>query len=183
MLQGGFGAVDQRDDYLALASGLGFFHQHIIAMHDVVVSHRLSADFKRKDGFVVDNIVQRQAIAIFHRLQRATGGDAAHQGNFEAGGCFALGQHIDGAAVIVGATEQTFSLQVGDVFVDGGQGTEIEPGGNLFKGGRVAAAPDEIPYEIEDFFLSLCDCHSRCSAANERRNCNRIVVDYGCIGC
>ena len=127
MLQGGLRAVDQRDDYLALASGLGFFDQHIVTMHDVVVTHRLSADFKRKDGFVVDNIVQRQAIAIFHRLQRATGGDAAHQGNFEAGGCFALGQHIDGAAVIVGATEQTFSLQVGDVFVDGGQGLRSSP--------------------------------------------------------
>ena len=70
MLQGGFAAVDQRHDNFPLTGGLGFFDQHVVAVHDVVVAHGFSADFKSEDGFVVDNIVERQTIAILHCLQR-----------------------------------------------------------------------------------------------------------------
>jgi hypothetical protein len=60
----------------------------------------------------------------------------------------------------VGALEKPFFLQVGDVFMDRGEGAEAEARGNLLIGWRVAILLGEGREEVEDLFLPPRDCHT-----------------------
>jgi hypothetical protein len=60
----------------------------------------------------------------------------------------------------MGAGEQAFRLQIGDVLVDGREGTEIEAARDLLEGRGIAVSLDEAGDEFEDFLLPPCNRHS-----------------------
>jgi hypothetical protein len=68
----------------------------------------------------------------------------------------------------VSALQEPFVLQIGDVFMDGGEGTETESTGDLFVRRRVAVLLREAGEEIDDFFLSPRDSHAEI-VANKKR--------------
>lgn len=66
------------------------------------------------------------------------------------------------------ALQQALVLQVGDVFVDGGEGTEAETGGDLFVRRGVAVLLSEAGEKVDDLFLPSCDSHGWI-VANKKR--------------
>ena len=66
------------------------------------------------------------------------------------------------------ALEQALLLEIGDVLVDGGQGTETESSGDLFIGRGVSVLLGEAGEEVDDLFLSPGDCHAGI-VANKKR--------------
>ena len=69
-------------------------------------------------------------------------------------------QDVEGTAAIMGARQQTFVLEVGDVFVDGGEGAEVQTTGDLVKRGRIAVALHKAGDELQHFLLPPGNCHS-----------------------
>src|ERR1700728_1371560 len=61
-LQGGLTPPHQRDDDLARPRRLHALYQHIVAMNDVFVAHRVAAYFEGKNVFVSNNIAERNRL-------------------------------------------------------------------------------------------------------------------------
>src|SRR5690349_3761689 len=141
-LQSGVIAFHQRDNNFAIAGGVGFLYQHVIAVHDVLVPHALALHLKDEYIFGARDISERDGIALRHGLNRLAGSDAPHQRqsmlNRSSLGHLAEEaahrQQIDRAAAVVIALEQAFSLQVGDVLVHRRQRAKIKPRADLFEG-------------------------------------------------
>ena len=126
-LEGGVGAVDEGDDDFALAGGAGALDQHVVAGDDVLVAHGVAADFEGEDLAVADDVVEGDALGGFDGFDGLAGGDAAEQREAVCALLAGAGrQHIDGAAAIMCALQETLVLQIGDVLVDGGERAEAE---------------------------------------------------------
>ncbi len=175
-LEGGVGTVDQGDDDLALAGGAGALDEDVVAGDDVLVAHGVAADLKGEDFAVADDVVEGDALGGFDGFDGLAGGDAAKEreavGAFLAG---ARGQHVDGAAAVVGALQEAFVLQIGDVLVHGGQRTEAETAGDFLVGGGVAVLLREAGKEVDDLFLPPCDSHAGI-VANKKRIAIPILI-------
>ena len=160
-LKGGIGAIDEGHDDLAFARGAGPLNQNVIAGDDVLVTHGVAAHFKGKDLPVADDIRQRDAFSGFDRFDRLAGGDAAHQRQaIRAFFAAANGEDINRTAAVVGALEQTFVLEIGDVLVHGGKRAEAEAAGDLLVGRGVAVLLSEVGEKVDDLFLPTRDCHA-----------------------
>uniref|UniRef100_E6QMB6 Uncharacterized protein n=1 Tax=mine drainage metagenome TaxID=410659 RepID=E6QMB6_9ZZZZ len=156
------GAAHQRDDNLSLAGGAGALDQHVIAAENVLVAHRVAANFESEDILVPHHVLERDGLGILRGLNRQSGGDASEQGNLLGlAGAHAFWHQINGAAAVGFAIKQALFLEVGDVLVDGGDRLQIKALGNLFKGRGVAAGVDEGFEKVEHFFLSFGDSHGR----------------------
>ncbi len=168
-LEGGVGAVDKGDDNLSLAGGVSAFDEDVVSGDDVLVAHGVATDFECEDFAVADDIGQRDALGGLDGLDGLSGGDASQQrqavSTFFAGAGW---QDVDRATAIVGALQQTFILQVGDVLMDGGERAEAEAGGDLLVGRGVAVLLRKAGEEVDDLFLPSCDSHGRI-VANKRR--------------
>ena len=66
------------------------------------------------------------------------------------------------------ALEQALVLQVGDVFVDGRMRAELQAGGDLLIGRRVAVLGGEIREEVDNFFLPPRNGHGDILANKQR---------------
>ena len=126
-------------------------------------------DLEGKDLAVADDVAERDGFGGFDGFDGLAGGDAAEQGKavHDLAGR-ALGDDVDGAAAVVSALEEAFGLEIGDVLMDGGEGTEAEAGGDLLVGGRVAVAGGEGGEKVENLFLPTRDSHA-VILANKRR--------------
>ena len=88
----------------------------------MLVAHGVASNLEGEDFAIADDVRERDALGAFDGLHRLAGGDAAEQR--EAVGTFfaaANREHIDRTAAVVGALEQAFVLEVGDVFMHGGE--------------------------------------------------------------
>src|ERR1700677_1345723 len=74
------------------------------------------------------------------------------------------------------ALQETLVLEVGDVFMHGGERAETEATGDLLVGRGVAILLGEAGQEVDDLFLPTCNCHAEI-VANKRRIA-RGFVDY-----
>jgi hypothetical protein len=175
-LEGSVGAIDQSDDDLALACGAGALDEDVIAGDDVLVAHGVTADFEGEDFTVADDVVERDALCCFDGFYRPAGGDAAKQGK-TVGAFFSGtgGQHVDGTAAIVGALEQALILQIGDVFVHGGERTEAEAASDLLVRRRVAILLRESGEKVENLFLPPRNSHAEI-VANKRRIAITLLI-------
>ena len=136
-LEGGVGVVDEGDDDLAFAGGAGSLNEDVISGDDVFVAHGVAADFEREDLAVADDVAERDGFGGFDGLDRLAGGYAAEQWKaLEALLRGTRGQDVNRPAAVVGALQQAFVLQVGDVLMHGRQRVEAETGGDLFVGGE-----------------------------------------------
>ena len=76
-LEGGVGAVNEGDDDFALAGGAGALDQNVIAGDNVLVAHRVAADFEGEDFAVADDVAEGDAFGGFDGLYGLTCSDAA----------------------------------------------------------------------------------------------------------
>ncbi len=160
-LEGGVGAVDQGDDDLAFAGGASAFDEDVVAGDDVFVAHGVAAYFEGEDLAVSDDVAEGDALGGLDGLDGFAGGDAAEKR--QAIGAFfaaADGKDVDGAAAVVRSLQQAFVLEVGDVFMHGGERAEAEAAGDLLVGGRVAVLLGEVREEVDDLFLPTRDSHA-----------------------
>ena len=160
-LEGGVGAIDEGDDDLAFAGGAGALYEDVVTVDDVLVAHGVSADLEGEDLAVADDVAEGDGLGGLDGLDGLAGGDAAEEWEAVVG---LLGgawwEDVDGAAAVVGALEEALVLQVGDVFVDGGEGVEAEAGGDFLVGWGVAVFEGEVGEEVDHFFLPPCNCHA-----------------------
>ncbi len=160
-LEGGVGAVDEGDDDLAFAGGAGALDQDVVAGDDVLVAHGVAANLEGEDFAVADDVGERDAFRGFDGFDWLASGDSAHEG--QAIGAFfaaAGGKDVDRTAAVVGALEQALVLEIGDVFVHGGERAEAQTAGDLLVGGGVAVLLGEAGEEVDDLFLPSRDCHA-----------------------
>lgn len=77
--------------------------------------------------------------------------------------------------------QKAFVLEVGDVLMHRGEGAEAEAASDLFVGRRVAVLLREARKEVDDLFLTPCDCHAEI-VANKKRIASGLLtrpVRYG----
>ena len=159
--EGGIGAVDEGHDDLTLPGGAGAFHQNVVTRDDVLVAHGVSAYLKGEDFAVADDVREGDALGGLDGLNRLAGGDAAHEGQ-AVGALLAAtdGEDIDGTAAVVGPLKETLVLQIGDMFVNSGEGAEAQTAGDLLVRGGVAILLGEAGEEVDDLFLPPRNCHA-----------------------
>lgn len=144
----------------------------------MLVAHGIATDFEGEDFTVADDVVEGDALCSFNGFNGLAGGDASQKG--KAIGAFftgAGGQHVDGPAAIVGALEQPFVLQIGDVFVHGGERAKAETTGDLLIRGGVAVLLREAGEKVEDLFLSPRDSHAEI-VANKKRIAIPLLIPH-----
>ncbi|MCU1250910.1 MAG: hypothetical protein JWQ49_3939 [Edaphobacter sp.] len=160
-LERGVGTVYEGDDDLTFTGGASALDQDVVSRDDVLIAHGVAAYFEGEDLPVADDVRQRDALRGFDGFHGLAGCDAAQKR--KAIGAFftaADGENIDGTAAIVRALKQALVLQIGDVFVHGGEGTETQTAGDLFVGRGVSVLLGEAGQEVDDFFLPPRDCHA-----------------------
>jgi hypothetical protein len=160
-LEGGVGAVDEGDDDLAFAGGAGTLDQDVVAGDDVFVAHGVAAHLEGEDLAIADDVGEGDTFRGFDGFDGLASCDAAEEGK-PVRAFFAApdGENVDGTAAIVSTLEEAFVLQVRDVFMYGGEGAEAQSGGDLLVGRRVAVLLGEAGQEVDDLFLSPCNCHA-----------------------
>lgn len=124
------------------------------------VAHGVAADFEGEDLTVADDVAEGDTFGGFDGFDGLAGGDASEEG--EAVVAFfgrAGGEDVDGAAAVVCALEEALILEIGDVFMDGGEGAESQAGGDLLVGGGVAVLLGEAGEKVDDLFLTPRDSH------------------------
>src|SRR5438067_4384684 len=136
-LQGGIAAFNQRDHNLPISRRFALLHQHVIAIHNVLILHARARDLQHENFFGAGEVAQRNALRILHRLDRAAGGNASNQRKRRLLQTCRLAsahwQHVDGTAAVLLPLQQAFTLQISDVLVHRSQRAEIEPLANLLK--------------------------------------------------
>lgn len=168
-LKSSVGTIDESDDNFAFPRGSGTFHEDVVSGDDVLVAHRVAANFKCEDLAVADDIAERDAFRCFNGFDWLACSDAPHQWEtVRASSRTAWRQHVNRAAAIVCALQKTFVLQVGDVFVDGGKRAEPEAAGDLLIRRGVPVLLSEAGEKIENLFLPPCNCHAGI-VANKKR--------------
>ena len=96
---------------------------------------------KGEDFAVADDVAEGDGLGGFDGFDGLAGGDAAEQGEaVEAASLerYDWGVHRSTGCGCGRALEEALVLEVGDVFVDSGEGVEAEAGGDLFVGRGVA---------------------------------------------
>ena len=141
------------------------------------VPHAFALHLEDENILGAGDIAQRDGLRGLHGFNGLAGGDAPHERQGQILGRLALehaadGQHVNGAAAVVVALEQPFFLQVGDVFVHGGQRTQAQAVADLFKRRRIAVPLDEFLEKVVNLALSFSDCHNSEILTNQRRICN-----------
>ena len=168
-LEGGVGAVDEGDDDLAFAGGVGSFNQNIIPGDDMLVAHGVAADLEGEDFAIANDVVERDAFGGLDGFDWLACGDTSEQREairaFFGGTC---GQYVDGSAAVVGALEEALVLQIRYVLMDGGEGAEAESTGDLFVGGGVSVLLGKAGEEVDDLFLPPRNSHAGI-VANKKR--------------
>ena len=127
----------------------------------MLVTHGVSADLEGEDLAVADDVEREMLSAV---SMASTGLPAAIRPSkgrrsaafFAAAG----GKDVDGTAAVVGALQQALVLEIGDVFVHGGERTEAQSAGDLLVGGRVAILLREVGKKVDDLFLPPRNCHA-----------------------
>ena len=119
--EGSICAINEGDDDLSLAGGARAFDEDVVARDDVLVPHGVAPDLKGEDLAISDDVAEGDALSGLNGLDRLTGGDSSHQWKpvdtlFRG----ARGEDVDGAAAVVCALEETFVLEIRDMFMDGG---------------------------------------------------------------
>jgi len=167
--EGGIRTVDECDDDFAFAGSAGALDEDVISGDDVLVPHGISADFEGINLTVANDIAEGDGFCMLDGFNGFAGSDAAHEGETVhdlAGGT--LRQNINGSAAVVGTLQQALGLQIGDVFMNRGQGAKAEAGGNLLIGRGVAVAGSEAGEKVENLFLPAGYGHAGIVANKQR---------------
>lgn len=178
-LEGGVGAVDEGDDDFAFAGGAGALDQDVVSGDDVLVAHGVATDFEGEDLAIADDVAERDAFSGFDRLNGLACGDASEQGKALSATFGASGEDVDGAAAIMRTLQQAFVLQVGDVFMHGGERAEAEAAGDLLVRRRVAVLLREAGEKVDDLFLPPCDSHAGIVANKKRIAIAKLIPRKG----
>ncbi len=98
-------------------------HHDVIAVHDVLIDHRVAPYPQRVVGAAggQHGIRDGEGLLVQHGLDRHTGRHHAEQRDV-ARAADALGrQHLDGATLVVRTTDVALPLQIGQMLVHRGQ--------------------------------------------------------------
>src|SRR5216684_4804991 len=166
-LQRCFFAADQRHDNVTGIGNLGLLANDIVPVHDVIFDHGAAFDLQHKGIAATSEIAERNRLALFNSFQRAPRRDPSHQWKLLHLAIVYLIldrlrqlDNLDGAALIVAAANEAFFLERGDVFVHGGQRSELEALADFFETWRVAVLGLKRHEVIENFFLPFGERHA-----------------------
>ena len=174
-----FVSVHESHDDFALAGCSCPFDENVVAVDDVLVAHGVSTHLEGEDIAVADDVVQRDGFGRLDCFDRQTGGNSASEGKLETGaGAGPWRQQVDGSAAVVHAVEHALLFKIGDVLVNGGQALETHAPRNLLKRRRVAVSGYKRLKEIDNLFLSSCDCHAGI-IANKKRSARDVFSSWG----
>src|SRR6185312_4106285 len=70
-------AIDESDDDLTVARILRLLDHHVVAVNDVLVLHRVAANFEYEDFFRARDVFERNRLRILVGLYRTTRSDAS----------------------------------------------------------------------------------------------------------
>ena len=140
LLDGGLGAVDQRDDHFAVLGGLPAMHHHEVAIADMLVDHRVALNPQRVVGPAPrEHIVgDGDRLLVHQRLDREARGHLAQKRDLGRRRRAAGRQNLDGAAFVVGPPDVALALEVGEVLVHRGERLEAEVLGDFLEARGVA---------------------------------------------
>jgi hypothetical protein len=170
LLHGGFSAIDQGDDHLAIFGGLLAVHHDEIAVHDVLVDHGLSL---HPQGIVgpapgQHGVGNGDGLIVHEGLDRHAGRHPAEQRNLGRIGRPAWRQHLDGATPVVGTRDVALALEIGQVLMHGGQRLKVEFLRNFLEARRIPAIVDVRLEELQDLVLAFCERHRQPPLACDR---------------
>src|SRR5207245_3115449 len=120
----GAGAVHERHHGLAIVGLVTFVHDDEIAVLDVLVDHRLAADLEHVAAAAARNelVGHGDRFVPAHGLNGLARRYEPEQRQLGGAG-LPLGRHdFYGPALVVGAADVAFALEVGEMLVHGGQG-------------------------------------------------------------
>ena len=156
LLQRDVGAVEQRDDHLAVVGGPAILDDDVVAVADLLVDHRVALDAQHVGVALADEILGHgDRLAADDRFDRRAGGDVPEQRQLDRPAAEARRDQLDRPAPVPRALDEALFLQVGEVLVDGGERRQAEAPADFLQARRVAVLLDEIVEVIEDFPLAL----------------------------
>src|SRR5436309_44717 len=155
-------SMDQRDHRLAGVGLVPLLDHDVIAILDVLVDHRVPANLQdvaasaSREQLVWD----RDGFVAGHGLDWRSRRDESQQRQLRRAG-LALGWNdLDRAALVMRPPDVPFALEVGEVFVHGGQRLEPELAGDLLEARSVPLFFDVFRDVIEDLALAPRDRHA-----------------------
>src|SRR5467141_831309 len=154
-------AVDQRDDGL---SGLGLvplLNDDVIAVLDVLVDHGVAAHLQHVAAAAARQELVRDGnrLVAGDGLDRMAGGNESEERQLGRPGLPFGRDDLDGPALVVGAPDVAFALEIGEVLVHRRQGLESELLGDFLEAGGVPLLFDVLGDVIEDLALASRDWH------------------------
>ena len=99
-----------------------------------------------------------------HGFNREPGRDIAEQRQFDGATARASGHHFDRPAAIPGALDESFFLQVGQMFVHRGERREAEAAADFLQTRRVPVLLDELIQVVENLALPLGEWKHVCAS-------------------
>ena len=134
-LESSIGTVDESYHNLSFPGRPCPFDQNIVARHDVLIAHGVATHLEGEDLTISDDVSERDALGGFDGFHGPSCSNASEEGKpvtTPFGG--SSGQYVNRTTAIMGTLQQTFVLKIGNVFMDGSQGTEPKTAGDLFVG-------------------------------------------------
>src|SRR6266576_1109710 len=154
--------IDQGNHGLAGLGLVAFLNDDVVAVLDVLVDHRIAAHLED----VAASAPRQQLVGHGDRLvtrdrfDRSTGGDKSEQRQFRGAGLPLGGDDFDRPALVMGAPDVPFALEIGEVLVHRRQRLEAKLAGNFLEAGGVPLFFDVLSDVVQDLALAPRDRHS-----------------------
>ena len=151
--QRGLALVGHGHDDLALAGGPLLLDDHVVAVGDLVLDHRLAVDLQHEEVLVgrIEHLVEIDPLVLLDGLVQHAGGDAA--GQRQAALVDRLGRQLDRPRHVRLAGDQPLLLQGLQVADHAVGRVDVEFGADLADRRPVAAAADLVANELVDRLL------------------------------
>src|SRR5882672_5647465 len=153
--------IDQGNHSLAGLGLVAFLNDDVVPVLDVLVDHRVAAHLQDVAAPAPrqELVGHGDRLVTRDRFDGSTGGDKAEQRQL-GGARLALGRDdFNRPALVMGAPDVAFALEIGEVLVNGRQRLEAKLAGNLLETGGVALLFDVLPDVIQDLALAPRDWH------------------------
>src|SRR5581483_4087899 len=166
-LQRGFFSADKREHNVSCIGDLGLLAHHIVAVHDVILDHRIALHLQHEGISSSREITERNRLPLLHGFEGTAGGDPPHERkllHLALNYLFFHGlrqlHNFDRTALVISAPDKAILLQRGDVLVDGRERGQLQALANLFEAGSVAVLGFKGHQVVQDFLLPFCKGHA-----------------------
>src|SRR5436309_3612468 len=154
--------MDERNHGLAGVGLAAFLNDDVVAVLDVLVDHRVAAHLQDVAASAPRQELVRHGdrLVTGDRFDRSTSGDKSEQRELGGAG-LALGRNdFDRPALVMGAPDVPFALEIGEVLVNRRERLEAKLAGDFLEAGGVPLLFDVLPDVVQDLALAPSDWHS-----------------------